>query len=190
MELLNVFVLEGSMNNLWLVIALFACGEKSTDTSTSTEEPEDTGETSVPLIDNPCEGVTDSLEVLYSGRGGLNEPTGTEAGLTITTQEEWDTFSQQFWFGRTSDSFSRDTFDWTTEQVLVGSAFEASTCGLSLLVADACSVEDVAILHMQVEDSSGGCDAVCDAEGQVVHVVVAPSSATPEYSLHMTDGCQ
>ena len=173
------------MQKLWfgvVVTTVFACDEKSTDTSTSTEDPEDTGETSVPLIDNPCEGVTDSLEVLYSGRGGLNEPTGTE-GLTITTQEEWDTFSQQFWFGRTSDSFSRDTFDWTTEQVLVGSAFEASTCGLSLLIADACSVDDAAILHLQVEDSSGGCDAVCDAEGQMVHVVVAPSSATPECSL-------
>ena len=87
------------MQKLWfgvVVTTALACGEKSTDTSTSTEEPEDTGETSVPLIDNPCEGVTDSLEVLYSGRGGLNEPTGTE-GLTITTQEEWDTFSQQFW---------------------------------------------------------------------------------------------
>ena len=171
-----------------MVISVLGCGEKSTDTSTSTEEPEDTGETSVPLIDNPCEGVTDSLEVLYSGRGGLNEPTGTE-GLTIATQEEWDAFVQGFWFGRDSDSFSRDTFDWSTEQVLVGSAFEASTCGFSLLLADACNVDDSAILHMQVEDSSGGCDAVCDAEGQMVHVVVAPSASTPEYSLHITDAC-
>ena len=74
--------------------------------------------------------------------------------------------------------------------MLVGSAYESSTCGFSLLLADACNIDDSAILHMQVEDSSGGCDAVCDAEGQMVHVVVAPSASTPEYSLHVTDACQ
>lgn len=180
------------MRRLWFGMVLttvFACGEKVTDTGTSTEESADTGETSVALIDNPCEGSSDSLQVLYSGRGGLNEPTGT-GGLTIVNQAEWDAFAEGFWFGRDSDSFSRETFDWTTEQVLVGSTYESSTCGLSILLADACSVDESAILHLQVEDSSGGCDAVCDAEGQMVHVVVAPSSATPEYSLHMTDACQ
>ena len=181
--------------SILMVMSVLGCGEKSTDTGTSTDtsatttETGDTGETSVPLIDNPCEGVTDSLEVLYSGRGGLNEPTGTD-GLTITTQEEWDVFAQEFWFGRTSDSFSRDTFDWSTEQVLVGTAYESSTCGLSILAADACTVNESAILHMQVEDSSGGCDAICDAEGQMVHVVVAPSASTPEYSVHITNACQ
>ena len=183
------------MQKIWslsVLITVLACGEKSTDTSSDTDtatEPGDTGETSSPLLDNPCEGSTDSLEVLYSGRGGLDEPTGT-SGLTITTQEEWDAFAQGFWFGRTSDSFSRDIFDWSTEQVLVGSAYESSTCGFSLLLADACTVDDSAVVHMQVEDSSGGCDAVCDAEGQMVHVVVAPSASTPEYSLHVTDACQ
>ena len=179
-----------------ILMTVIACGEKSTDTSidtgTSTEETAetaDTAETSVPLLDNPCEGITDSLEVLYSGRGGLNEPAGT-GGTTIATQEEWDIFVEEFWFGRTSDSFSRDTFDWSTEQVLVGSTYESSTCGLSILAADACTVNESAILHMQVEDSSGGCDAVCDAEGQMVHVVVAPSAAEPEYSVHITNACQ
>ena len=181
------------MQKIWsgvILMTVLACGEKSTDTSTDTGTSiEDTAVTSVPLIDNPCEGITDSLEVLYSGRGGPNEPTGT-SGLTITTQEEWDAFAQGFWFGRVGDSFSRETFDWSTEQVLVGTAYESSTCGFSLLLADACTVDETAILHMQVEDSSGGCDAVCDAEGQMVHVVAAPSTAVPEYSVHITDACQ
>ena len=189
MELLKVSVLEKSMNNLWLATVFFACGEKSSDTSVSSEEPSDTGETSVSLVDNPCDESTESLEVLYSGWGGFDEPIGT-GGLTITTQEDWDAFVSGFSFGRDTNRFSRDTFDWSMEQVLVGSIFQSSTCGLSMLVSAACSVDGKAIVHMQVEDSSGGCDAVCDAEGQMVHVVVAPSSATPEYSLHMTDGCQ
>ena len=125
---------------------------------------------------------------MYSGWGGFDEPIGT-GGLTITTQEDWDAFVSGFSFGRDSDSFSRDTFDWSTEQVLVGSVFQSSTCGLSMLVSAACNVDGEAIVHMQVEDSSGGCDAVCDAEGQQVHIVTAPSSLTPEYSVHITDGC-
>ena len=184
------------MQKIWslsVLLTVLACGEKSSDTgsdtSTTTTEPSDTGESPVPLIDNPCEGSTDSLEVLYSGHGGLDVSTST-SGLTITTQEEWDAFAQGFWFGRVGDNFSRETFDWSTEQVLVGSAYESSTCGFSLLLADACNVDNSAVVHMQVEDSSGGCDAVCDAEGQMVHVVVAPSASTPEYSLHVTDACQ
>ena len=179
------------MQKIWfgvMLMTVFSCGEKSTDTSMSTEEPADTGETSVPLIDNPCEDSTDSLEVLYSGWGGFDEPIGT-GGLTITNQEDWDAFVSGFSFGRDSDNFSRDTFDWSTEQVLVGSVFQSSTCGLSMLVSAACNVDGEAIVHMQVEDSSGGCDAVCDAEGQQVHIVTAPSSLTPEYSVHITDGC-
>ena len=131
------------------------------------------------MIDNPCEDSTDSSEVLgRSGWGGFDEPIGT-GGLTITTQEDWDAFVSEL---------SRLVviqivlvvipLIGVQEQVLVGSAFQSSTCGLSLLVSAACNVDGEAIVHMQVEDSSGGCDAVCDAEGQQVHIVVAPSSLT------------
>ena len=160
---------------------LVACGGKSTDTSSPTGAIENP-------ITNPCEGVSDSHEVLYSGSGYFNEPIGT-TGLTITDQAEWDDFVMGFGFTFEGDSFARDAFDWSVEQVMVGSVFLGSTCGLSIDVATSCVVGETAVLHMEVEDSSGGCETVCDAEGQQVHIVAAPVGFTPEYYLHITEGC-
>lgn len=161
-----------------LMTFLVACGGKSTDTSGPIEN----------AITNLCEGVSDSHEVLYSGSGYFNDPIGT-AGLTITDQTGWDEFVAGFGFTFEGDSFARDTFDWSVEQVMVGSVFVGSTCGLSIDVATSCVVDETAVLHMEVENASGGCETVCDAEGQQVHIVAVPAGFTPEYSLHITDGC-
>jgi len=166
----------------FLMTFLVACGGKSTDTSSPSSAVENP-------ITNPCEGVSESYEVLYSGSGYFTEPIGT-AGLTITDQSEWDEFVMGFGFTFEGDSFARDTFDWSVEQVMVGSVFVGSTCGLSIDVATSCEIDETAVLHMLVEDSSGGCETVCDAEGQTVHIVVVPAGVTPDYSLHTINGCQ
>lgn len=165
-----------NMRKMWLLtVLLIACGDKSTDTSSSSV--------------NPCEGSSAAHEVLYSGSGYFNEPIGT-AGLTITDQAGWEDFVAGFGFSSESDSFARDTFDWSVEQVMVGSVFVGSTCGLTIDVAESCEVDETAVLHMLVEDSSGGCETVCDAEGQTVHIVAVPAGVTPDYSLHTINGCQ
>ncbi len=161
---------------LWML----GCMEKSTDTAESKNAVQ---------IDNPCEGITETYEVLYEGRASLGEPIGT-AGLTIDSQEDWDAFVAGFYFGTEEDAFSRDVFDWTVEQVAVASIFSGSTCGINLLETGACSVDGQSVVHVHAEDSSSNCEVVCDAEGQQVYIVVVPSGGEPEYSLQLSSGCE
>ena len=173
---------------LSILPCVLSCGDK---------EPEDTGslETDTDTDtdtdgDGPCEDVdSQHYEVLYTGRAYVDDMWNLTE-LTIADQASWDSFVAGFSFGNLSDTFTRDTFDWSIEKVAVASVYVGSTCGLSLTAADSCPIDGQPLLYLEVEDSSAGCDSVCDADDQVVHVIVVDAGADPQYTVNVTDGCE
>ena len=166
-----------------------SCGDKDTEDTATTEADTDTDTDTDVDSENPCEDVnSQQYEVLYTGRAYVDDMWGLSE-LTISDQATWDSFVEGFSFGNLSDSFSRDTFDWSTEKVAVASAHVGSTCGLSLTTAESCPNDGEPLLYLEVEDSSGGCDAVCDAEDQIVYVIVVGASSNPQYTINIMDGC-
>ena len=172
-------LLYGSVVGMTLVAG---CGDKETDTSSV--DPSSPSQS-----ENPCAQEDETgYEVLFSG-GAYVDNLWNETSLIIQDQEAWDSFVDMLSFVQQSDSLPRDTFDWSTEQVVVASAFESSTCGLSVTVATSCIIDSQPTVYLEVEDSSGGCQSVCDAEGQVIYVVVLPAEVTPNVLVNMTSAC-
>lgn len=114
---------------------------------------------------------TEGHETLYQGRA-YSDIEGDS--LIIDTQEDWALFQESLSLPTTTDTLTRTDIDWTQEQVVVASAFVASTCGLYTQVSDSCTKEETSFVQLVVDDFSGSCESVCDAEDQVLLIVAIP----------------
>ena len=138
---------------------------------------------------NVCSGMPDDgHEVLYAGVA-YHDAMRDTSELTIDTQQDWDVFFADLLFLNLDETLPRDTFDWSTEHIAVSSVFESSTCGMGVLEADSCDIDGQAHLYLAVEDSSSGCESVCDAEGQVMLIVVKPAGETV-FNQEVLPGCE
>ena len=113
----------------------------------------------------------DGHETLYQGRA-YSDIEGDS--LIIDTQEAWVLFQESLSLPTSTDTLARTDIDWTQEQVAVASAFVASTCGLYTQVSDSCTKEEISFVQLVVDDFSGSCESVCDAEDQVLLIAVVP----------------
>ena len=113
----------------------------------------------------------DGHETLYQGRA-YSDIEGDY--LIIDTQEAWLLFQESLSLPTETDALTRTDIDWTQEQVAVASAFVASTCGLYTQVSDSCTKEDISFVQLVVDDFSGSCESVCDAEDQVLLIAAIP----------------
>lgn len=123
-------------------------------------------------VDEVC--IDESIEdhvILVQGRAS-SEIEGD--ALIIENEEDWLLFQESISLPSTTDTFVRTDIDWTQEQVVVASAFVASTCGLHTQISGSCTIEDVSVVQLVVDDFSGTCQSVCETEDQVVLVVAAP----------------
>ena len=171
-----------------LILAM-GCTEKTPD-DTSTQDTDtdtDTAPTEAPW-NNICEGVPgDDHEILFSGYA-YHDALAMNPELLISSQTDWETFESQLIFQNLSETLPRTTFDWSIEEVAVLSVYETSTCGLTLLAGDSCIINGQSQLYLAVEDSSGECDAVCEADGQVMLIVAKPIGDTA-YTQEVVPGC-
>ena len=123
-------------------------------------------------VDELCvDASIDGHEILYQGRA-YSDIEGDS--LIIETEEEWSLFQENLSLATTTDALVRTDIDWTQEHVVVASAFVASTCGLYTQISDTCTKEDVSIVQLVVDDFSGSCESVCDAEDQVLLIAAVP----------------
>ena len=132
-------------------------------------------------IEEICtDSSTEGHEILYQGRAYFDMEGDT---LIIDSEEAWALFQESVLLSSDSDSFLRTDIDWPQEQVVVASAFVASTCGLYIQTADSCTKDDSATLQLVVDDFSGSCETVCEAEDQVLLVAAVPLG---EVDVHTT----
>lgn len=113
----------------------------------------------------------DGHEQLYQGQAYV-EIDGDS--LVIDNEEDWVLFQEGVSFSTTTDNFARTEIDWTQERVVVASAQVDATCGLYTQIADSCSIDDVSIVQLAVDDFSGSCENTCEAEDQVLLIVATP----------------
>ena len=114
---------------------------------------------------------TEGHEILYKGRAYV-EIDGNS--MRIQDEEAWTTFQENESLASETDSFTRTNIDWNTEQVLVVSAYEVSTCGLHPQLYESCIIDGTHTLQLVVDDFSGSCDYACEADDQVLLVVATP----------------
>ena len=123
-------------------------------------------------VDEICvDANTDGHETLYQGRSFYDMEGDS---LVIETEEDWALFQESLILATTSDTLVRTDIDWTQEQVVVASTHVGSTCGLYTQIAASCTKDDISYLQLAVDDFSGSCDWVCDAEDQVLLIVAVP----------------
>ena len=124
-------------------------------------------------VEEVClDASTAGHEVLYQGRAYYDMEGDS---LVLSNDEDWTTFQENL---TPTDSLLRTDMDWTQEQVVVASTHVASTCGLYTQIAASCTKEDVSVLQLVVDDFSGSCESVCDAEDQVLLIVAVPVGET------------
>jgi len=127
-------------------------------------------------VDEVCvDASTEGHDVLYQGRAYFDMDGDA---LVIENEEDWVIFQEGLMLATTADTLLRTEMDWTQEQVVVASAHVASTCGLYTQIADSCTKDNVSILQLVVDDFSGSCESVCDAEDQVLLIVALPLGET------------
>ena len=123
-------------------------------------------------VDEVCvDASIEGHETLYQGRA-YSDIEGDS--LIIDTEEEWSLFQESLLLPTTTDSLVRTDIDWTQEQVVVASTHVASTCGLYTQIADSCTKEDALLVQLVVDDFSGSCESVCEAEDQVLLIAAVP----------------
>ena len=182
---------------LFSMALVFSCTEKPSDTEETDDTEQDTNDTdsatdtSTPeqTWSNLCSGMPDDgHEILYAGVA-YHESMAMNSELLITNQQEWDAFAAELLLQNLDETLPRDTFDWSSEHVAVLSVNESSTCGMVVLEADSCIIDAQAHLYLAVEDTSGGCETVCDAEGQVLLIVAKPTGDT-SFNNEVIPGCE
>ena len=80
--------------------------------------------------------------------------------------------------------------DWTTEIVVAGTYFAASSCGGTLSLVEALDVAGATHVSMAMLDTSYACPWLCEASLQAVWVVAVPRGAEPATAcLGVGGGC-
>ena len=153
-------------------------GNDPQDTAEPDTAQPDTAQTDPPQWTNICLNMPDAdHEILFSGNA-YHDGMIMNPELVITTQEEWDVFTTELIFQSQNEALTRDDFDWGSEHVAVLSVYVSSTCGLAVLDADSCTLGAQSHLFMAVDDTSGNCENICEAEGQALLIVAMPITDT------------
>jgi len=165
-------------------------GDSADTADTGTDDTDDTDP--VARLD-PCEAdatnaVAASVDVLYDSRTSLDWPTGAwetlgTDTLVITDATAWLAFEAAWGLNL------RDP-DLYAQQVVAVFSTATSTCGLSLTSAAAWDLGDGRLaLDVDFDDSSLGCDEVCDATGFALWVAAVSNQLQPTTCVDVTGGC-
>ena len=143
----------------------------------------------LPTDDDLCDQIRVGFKSNALSRYLVPDGKSGESVTIVTSKDELDELLAGFLPTFGDDTTELEDIDFSTEQVILASYYQSSTCNIELLAANFVCEGTVVKIGVAVLDESVGCEIACEAEDQVVYGIVTPLGADASLKVAINGPC-